>query len=566
MYPTKFNPKDPFSLILSQDTRSAKDIPAIDNVWEIQFDSGEFGGISLFSTLSLRALGLRITPIFSSQGENRIDITQFSSEPQVQSLCPDYAKIHAEVFPSILMNMEYWVPNSYMISGVINIVNSSNKKFEGDVQYIVNLKPVEIGKIMTGLQSDRHFFLEGRTKNLAPIFYLSGNAHTGKYGQSSIETNFQIGSDEVHKIEWCLTFLDDIDSSIVAIKNMNNHDFEKQAARIELNTQSERFLISSGKPDWDKAILASQHAATQLIISNTYNDHISLVDSLHPEKTIFSQLPPANQLSEGISPLQLWYFSQVLPGQSNIILDSLLEFFENQTEDGFIPNHSNPENYQYKFHAFPIFARIAYLMLIHIENQELVKQIFQNLVLYLQKWLNVDQLDSSPHWTNSIQSLYENLPIHNFLNQNGNPVHTRWIQSPFLITLLLQEIEYCLKISNHVSMDFPEKEWLQEQKFYLGNQLKNLWDTKLKIFRYKDIQTKRLSRRYRILSINQSGEFQVGKNFKNSERISLKISSNKEFSRNTTVNISGFLKGKEISESFVPRQFEWNHTIGYATS
>lgn len=566
MFPPKFSPKDPFSLILSQDTRFAKTTPKIDNVWEIQLDGGELGGISLFSTISLRALALRITPIFSSQGENRINISQFRNEPVIESLCPDYVKLHTEIFPSITTEMEFWIPNSHLIFGVVNIINSSTSLFDGELQYIVNLKPIENGKIMTGFQSDRQFFLTGRTENISPVFYLSGNSHSGKFGQSSIETNYQIKPEEVHKIIWCFTFLDDVEMSINEIKKIDTLDFEKQIARVERKMQSERFLINSNNSDWDKAFIASQHAATQLVVSDPLDDHICLVECIHPEKTVYSQLSLSNQLSDGISPLQLWYFNQVIPNQTYLILDHLLKFFNSQSEDGLIPNHSNEKNFQYKIHAFPILAKVLFQIIDQLENRELVNMIFPKLILYLQKWLIKDPINLPPFWSNPLQSLYEDLPIHNFLVQNGDPIHTPWIQSPFLIALLLQEIEYCLKISDYFSIDFPEKEWLVERKSFLLNQLQTLWDTKTKIFRYKDIQTHRVSRKKNILSVTHSGLHQVEKSLQFPERISIKIISTKEFSRNTTIKISGFFEGQEINERFGPRQFVWSNIVGFATS
>ena len=289
MFQTKIKPTDPYCLILTNDMRKNDETPAHDNVWELQFDGGELGGLSLYSTLGLRALSLRITPIFSNLLENKVNIKQFTGEPVITNIYQNYAKISVQVFENINNDLEYWIPNSSSICGLVTICNNTDTVFSGNLLYMVSLKPFPDGDQITGFQSDLNYFLSGKTKDIFPAFFLSGSTQAGKLGQTSIENNFDINPHEIQRIQWCLAFDKERKQSIDRIFRVLKQDFEKEITRIGLFNQRDRFLIETGNEDWDHAFLASQNSASQLMVKVSHNSkRIHLVESRHPEKTIFT--------------------------------------------------------------------------------------------------------------------------------------------------------------------------------------------------------------------------------------------------------------------------------------
>lgn len=346
MFNTEISPTDPFSLILVQDKLDEKRLDEQSNVWEIQFDRGELGGISLYSTLSMRALGIRITPIFSNKHENRINLTQFHKKPVITSLSTSYAKISCEVFQEIQMDLEYWIVDGNTICGVVTTTNLSNEKFDGDLQYIVNLKPLSGGEFISGVELDRNFYLTGKTETITPVFSLSGNPQQGKFGNTSIESHYSIIPNEFYKLEWCLSTLQEFQNSIEAIKKIPFENFEKETARIQLSNQSNIFYIESGNSDWDKSFYSSQKSCHQLIKKDFPDGHSIFINRINPENTI--------SLSNQVTPLQLWYFTQVIPNKMQLIEDQLKRFFTSQREDGFIPNHLSKDDPQSSYPDFYI--------------------------------------------------------------------------------------------------------------------------------------------------------------------------------------------------------------------
>ncbi len=555
MFDTSTAPNDPYSLILVQDDIDDRTKGEQGNVWEIQFDRGELGGISLYSTLAMQALGFRITPVFSNKHENRINLSQFHKKPFIQSACPSYARITAEVFPEINMDLEYWVIGGKTISGVITVINNSSSPFDGDLQFIINLKPLPGGDFISGVEVDRNYFLKGKTDTISPVFYLSGNARQGKFGNSSIESHYSVKANNDYKFEWCLTTQNEFQDSVDVINNISFDNFDKETTRIQLTNRSNSFLVSSGNITWDKTFSFSQKTCNQLIKTGLSTGRsIYFLDKVNPENPI--------SLVDQITPLQLWYFSQVIPNQTNKIKDQLMVFFVAQKEDGFIPNHMSTDDPQSRFHAFPILAKLSYELFSQDEDSADYSFILNHLILYMKKWLK----NESPYWENALQSFYEDLPIHNIFDQRNNPIHAKWVDSPFLNTLLHQEIDFCIKLAEHLSIELNEIEWLEGKKGDLLRQIQESWNNKLGIFRYRDIVTKKTPRKKNILKVKQAGSYPVEFDLGSPTRVSISISLEQEISRNIQINISGSSDGNEITETITARQISWGNLFGFATT
>jgi len=258
-------PKDPFSLILSNQQHNLNKKDISDNTWEIQYDGGELGGISLYSTLALRALSVRITPIFTNPSENKLSLKSFYKEPVITELLPDYVQISAEIFPEINYQLEYLVFSSESIYGQVIISNQSKVDFLGDLQYIVSLKPLTIGEQMKGVISDDSiYYLSGKTSNLFPVFFLSGKVEPGKQGQSSILSHFKIKPGEDHKLNWCFIFSDEELKTQKNIDPFQKINFEKEVIRNLLEYKKDFIHFETGNHEWDLALQHSQKSAQQL--------------------------------------------------------------------------------------------------------------------------------------------------------------------------------------------------------------------------------------------------------------------------------------------------------------
>ncbi|MBE0687989.1 MAG: hypothetical protein IH585_18500 [Anaerolineaceae bacterium] len=165
-----------------------------------------------------------------------------------------------------------------------------------------------------------------------------------------------------------------------------------------------------------------------------------------------------------------------------------------------------------------------------------------------------------------MQSLYEDLPIHNLWDKDGYGINSLWIESPFLNSLLVLECEKCLQIADHYKIDFPEKNWLVDQKTNLLKNIEDSWNTKQKYYAYRDPQTKKTPGKVIILKKNGAGIHILEKNLRSPQRLNIRVITHPELSRKITVEIRGMYENREIFEIIKPRNFHWGTTTGFSTT
>ncbi len=566
MKETIIRPTDPFSSILANDGRILQKKNNVDNVWELQFDSGEIGGLSLYSTLGLQALGTRITPIFSNLNENIIKISQYNEKPIIEEILPNYARMKLVPFAKITARIEYFIHDSNSIIGKIAIQNNNPEGFSGFLSYLVALKPFPGGNQMKGNHQNLNFYLSGKTNDQDAVFYMDGNSQPGKFGQSSVERSFTLKPGETQYFHWFFVFDTERPDVMQLIDGYQDLNFDKEIAKIMLQNQTSIFTINSGNPDWDKTFKASQISASQLLILNPQSNKFNLVQNRFPEKSIFSKEESTIGITDGISPIQLWYFIQVLPNNKNIIRQVFEEWLNLQESTGFIPNNNNPANFQSRYHAFPILFQIANELLIDEEDSSLAEIYLNKLICYLKYWLKSENSNNVPYWQNAMQSQYEDLPIHNLWSENAEGIRTNWIDSPFLTSLLIKECELCFSICDKFKIENPQLDWIKEKRKVLFSNLMDSWDNIQKFFPYRDIQTKKTPVKKVILKSKISGIFSVNIELKDSQRISLRITAKKGVTKNVTVEIDGVNGFAPIQETIKPRDFYWTANNGIATT
>jgi hypothetical protein len=267
-----------------------------------------------------------------------------------------------------------------------------------------------------------------------------------------------------------------------------------------------------------------------------------------------------------VSPLQLWYFTQVLPKQNHFIQIVFEEFIDAQRSDGFIPNHSNPTNFLTRFHAFPLLANIAKEILDFQGSQDKAKLYLEKIIPYLQYWLKIPPENSSPHWENALQSLYEDLPIFNLWDKEGFGINARWIESPFLNSLLVLECEKCLQIADQFGIIIPERLWLEDQLRNLLKNIKDSWNPNHKYFAYRDIRTKKTPGKIIIQKSNKDGLFILEKKLRSPQRLNIRAVTKPEQSKKVTIEITGIYENNELLETIMPRDFTWSTTTGFSTT
>ncbi len=562
--------QDPFSLIFASDYRLNKKQIECDSVWEIQLDGGENGGLSLYSTLSLRALSLRIFPVFSNQSETLVRLSSFYKPLSVLKITPNYTRIRVEPFEGVYTFLEYWFPENHSVIGKITVNNTSINEFDGAISLAIPLSPSDNGNKMNFAKTDSTNYLVGKTQNIFTLFIMGGAAYPGNYAQPSLENKILLKPGGQQQFNWVFRWDYSEAEAYVAAKNWLIKPWDAELSRIEILGQKECFEIETGDSQLDTILALSQNAALQMVVPDfVIENKPRLLMSRHPEKNYsFDESNKQTTSDTGVNPLQLWYFNQVSPGSFKISREILDSFFITQHEDGFISNFSEPGSGQTRFIAFPILATLT-LELYEIESdKEWLQRMLPKLMNYLKFWFSVSQdhdQDGFPEWSHAIHSLYENLPIHDRWHTTGIGIFSRWIESPMLASLLINELKSALKIANLLNSQ-ENKEWLEKRTIVLTEALQSMWNRKKKLFLYRDSVLHTSYSGIKLFKSNGSGTMKLNKKLRTIQRLVFHFTSEYEHTRRIHIYIHGKTTEGETIEEISTRQIRWSGKLGFATS
>jgi len=561
---------DPFSLILTPDYQNQTSNATHDIVWEVQLDGGESGGLSIYSTLALSASSLRIIPIFSTTSETRIKLIQFSSPITILKNSTNFAKFRVEPFDGIVALIDYWIVNSNLMIGRTTINNSSHKQFSGAIAWAIQYNPLTGGSPISHSTRQNNPFLHGKTQDQHIVFLTSGAPFIGKIGQMSLENQFKFlpGAQQVFNWSFCIN--ENLDNAFDEANNGLNFNLDAEIARAEITSQRDLIEFETGNKDWDLILNASQIAAKQLILKKSGNGRsLSFVKSRNPEQKISLISNDENKKNFDEQNLfDLWYFFQILPTSSDLVLKRTLEIL-NDFFDAPTKSINAKQNLIFqKSLPFPILAELL-LRISAYDSFELNEgEIFKKLILYLKAWVKNSFEENSevvPTWSNPLQSLYDYLPIHDRWHFSSEGLDTRWIKSPMLLSLLFNEFSQAIKIAKSLNQN-SELDWLKFMRSQIHLSLNKCWHPKRNFYSYQDLISHTSYTGSAITTINGSGEFLIEKKFQRKQRLTIKISSNQETTRRLRIVILGISDQKKINEEINPRDIHWYGKIGFYTS
>ncbi|PKO17895.1 MAG: hypothetical protein CVU39_05280 [Chloroflexi bacterium HGW-Chloroflexi-10] len=562
--------EDPFSLILANDYRLNPRKIDFDTVWEVQFGGGDQNTISLYTTLSLRALSLRIFPIFSNLSTSVFSLNDYENPPEILKYSSSYARCRLTPFQLLDTEIEYWVPDSNILLGKVTLNNQSLQKFEGSSAWAVQLNPQIGGSGMVFSQDDQWSFLSGTTQNIGCIFLANGAPQAGKFGQPSLEIPVNISPGSQITIQWVFCWAEDQPTAMKQAKLWLNHQWNADLARMDIFDQRDYYQFETGNPDWDNALNFSQRAALSMLLpSNHSGQEIQILNARHPEQNpLLGENTLSSVSSSGMTPLDLWYFAQLLPDYPQVIMEMFNSFLNRQTVDGGMGNFSEPNHVLARFQAFPILTTLACQIFQQTSDRDWIKPIVTQLESYLNHWLSPEfdqDQDGFPEWSHPLQTLYEILPIINRYHPSGEGIDTGWIESPMLPALLAREIDCWSSLVNQLG--YPARgDTFKNQKDKLVNAIQSTWNGKKKRYFYRDSIQHTSHTGYSITSQQGSGQKKLNKKLRAPQRLCIKINCEAEHTHHMRVYIHGTtIKGRTVEE-ITTRQIHWSGQIGYATS
>ncbi len=540
--------QDPGNFIIATDQRCGNTNYTNDHIWELNLSGGDPPAIAIQTTFGLRARNYRIFPRFLEGDTAITDPANFTVSPSVNKFYPNFLQTTFSPFEGIDVILEYWVPDSNLITGRLKITNSRLTTRNIQVQWAALLFPISEGKRMAHYENDGTTLLCGQTGNIFPAIYLTDvpDIRGGPFPALSVSMDLTPGSSR--ELFWAQAADETLDSACEhARSTANKHktgSWDAVIARLDILNQR-LIQVTTGDPDWDSAIALGQNVALgSCLSSSNHLPYPTFVYSRLPQHG-YSALGDGtdyDHLWNGQSPLEAYYLSRMLlPASPEIAKGFLSNFISTQTQSGFIDCKPGLAGQRSKIMATPILANLAWEIYESTEDLDYLAKIFPPLLHYIQAWFSDQQDrdgDGLPEWARASQSGFEDHPVFSQHMDRAQGADISKVESPSLCAFLYSEIEHLLKIAEIIK--YPvQLSSLNAWKDNLRSALKASWHEKDAIYHNWDRESHFSPEGEYLGTIKGSGTIPMNREFPIPIRLSIRVYKQDEIPQNIQIFIHG---------------------------
>lgn len=563
---------DPGVFTIAADVRCGPTNYNNDHIWELKLGGGEPSSIAIQTTFGFRARALRLFPRFVEADNAIADPSSFSTPPTLTKFFPNYLQVKYSPFTGIDVISEYWVPDSNVLTGRIQVTNSRLGQRQIQVQLAALLYPADGGQPMATDEIDSTAILTGKTSGLYPVVFMTGGPETriGPYPALSIALDLAPGGNRL--LTWAHSALENKEKSFQEVRNMISQSWEPGIAQLDILNQR-NIEIKTGDPDWNAAFAFAQKQAYSLLVGPT--------DFLPNPSCVFSRLPDHgysslgngadyDHLWDGQNPLEVEYLSSfLLPGSPHLVIGLLNNFLETQTQGGFVDLKPGLAGQRSRVMATPILTHLAWQIYQYTEDRAFLKEVFPRLLRFVQAWFTEQQDrdgDGLPEWARTSQSGFEDHPIFSQWQSWSQGGDISKAESPSLCAFLFNEIQLLINMARITQQSSPLAA-LEALADNLKSAVESSWDDSDSIFHNWDRES-HFSPNGEHLAVRVGpGEIQLSRQFIHPVRLSIRVDVAEEIPHKIRIFIHGTgLSDNYRIERLESEQFRWHINRGNVSS
>jgi hypothetical protein len=561
---------DPMSLTLAADARLGPIDYCDDQIWDLQIGNGEPAALALQTTYGLRARSLRIFPRFCEDDFVLTDPTSFHRTPTVHKFYPNYILTSYAPFPDLDVESEYWVPESHVIAGRLQIANRGTTPRQFRMDWVALLIPTE-GQRMTPVEMQAAPVLIGSTGGLTPIIFLTGGPQPGRGPYPSLSIEFNLSPGESRLLTWSHAALRDANSSFELARQVAARPWEAEIARLEL-LNAGQIEIHTGDIEWDAAFAFTQKAAYGLFLGPTPNlPDASPVSTRLPDQgySLRGDGSDYNYLWNGQTPLDAYYLSGILlPGSPDLVKGLIRNFLASQAENGAIDWKPGLGGQRSRLMATPLLASLVWRIYQFTEDRAFLDEVFTPLLNFIQVWFSRDHdrdEDGVPEWDHPMQTGFEEHPLFSRWHSWAQGVDISSAESPSLCAFLYCECQSLIHIANILDRGETVSA-LASFAEHMLSAVEMGWDDAAGCYQYWDRDTHYSTEGELLAETLGPGKIILQRKFEHPVRILMRIRTEGDITRRPQVFIHGeSANGQHRIERISDDQIKWFLGIGTLT-
>ena len=446
---------DPFSLFLAADARLCSPDYTDDQIWELTLGGGDPPGLAVETTLGLRAVDLRLFPVFAVGSRPVHDPADFISQPVVSRFAPNYLRIDCAPARGLEASSEYWVPESHCLAGRITLRATGGETVRGELRLAGLLRPAVEGTCFAGVAAGPLIgtYLRGRTMNFHPVVVLSGASGVGRGTVPSLKTVLEADPSRPQMVRWAFACRPSAEESLTLARSLLEREWEGEIARIELTNES-LLEIETGRRDWDAVLAFSETAAVEAIVGPTA--YLPRGFSLRGDGGDYPPGWSGAGLCDLLMVLPVWALAR--PETAKDLLRNFLE----TAREGLPDARPGAGKQRAGLLAPPLLAQAAWRTMAGREEAGFLEAMWPMVDRYLDAWFDSshdrDQ-DGAPEW-DRIDSLGpETPPIFAREDPWGGWIGPDEIESPWLAALLLGECYAATRLASRCGLESRAQHW-----------------------------------------------------------------------------------------------------------
>ncbi|MGB7539901.1 MAG: hypothetical protein WBM17_15260, partial [Anaerolineales bacterium] len=459
---------DPLSLFLAADARFCSPDYADDQVWEFTLRGGDPPAMAVETMLGLRAVCLRLFPVFVLGSRPLQDPAGFASPPVVRRFAPNYLKVSCRPAPALTVECEYWVPESHALAGRITLSTSGPDPVGGECVLAGVLRPAAEGASFTPESAGPYegVYLRGGVRNAVPVLVLAGASGIGRGAIPSLKVAFEIDAARPHSFRWVFCCHPTAEKGLGYARSIFAREWDPEIARIELAGES-LLEIETGRRDWDAVLAFSQQTAIQALTGATRAlPYPSPVVGRNPERGFSlrgdgSDYPPAwcgADLSDVLMVLPVWALA--LPEGAKDLLRNFLA----AAGDGLPDARPGAGKQRAGFLAPPLLCQAAGRALGGREGDPFLASLRPLVERSLDAWFGPDHdrdRDGMPEWDRPDSFGPQITAMWAREDPWGGWIRPEETESPSLAALLLGECLSAARMADRAGDGERAKVWME---------------------------------------------------------------------------------------------------------
>ena len=552
----------PICLTLSADARFGGTDYADDQIWELRWWQQEIASVGLTTSYGRRAQSMQVFPAFSLGGETRRDPASFNRPPILRHALPNLAMLDFEPFRELLVQAEYYVPDSHAIAGRYTLHNRSPLPQVVSFRLSAFLQPGEHPNPMGLTKIQGVSTLSGRTAELHPVVSLSGGAEQVSAAYPSLQVAATLAPGGSKTWVWAHAALKQRQNSFNACRNLFQIPWESTMARIEMGN-ARMLSIETGDPDWDAVLWMAQKELLRALVGPTaHNSRLGLVGRRNSDD--------GNALTDdgrdhtgpwgGLSTVETYYLAnQILPIDPELVKGLLRNILRTQNPDGELDWAPGMGGQRAGLQAMPLLATLAWEIYRWSEDRVFIDEVFPGLFSFFESWFSPRHdrdMDGFPEWDHAPHSGLGIRPGFNRFESWAQGFNISHAETVDLAAYLYREGQALISMAN-VLQRGGITTVIQERMQYLVERVDASWSERRSSYHHVDRDSHLTHGGLQLGKRRGSFELDIKRVLKPPARLLLRIKGDPAQAKSLRVEIdSAGARKRNRTESITHRKFQ----------